>query len=120
MGRTAAQRSPKLPQNCDFFPLAVSVLASTVSVAAFPVLTETGETLQFGLGSGPVTVQASEIVPENPPCAANVRASVARLPRFTVKVDEAAVIAKSEARLNVAFTDWLEFKVMTQLFGSNP
>jgi hypothetical protein len=80
-------------------------LASTVRIAVSPGFTETGETEQLGWGLGPLTEHASEMVPANPPCASKVTASVAALPRLTLRFAEAGVIAKSETRLNVAVTD---------------
>jgi hypothetical protein len=51
--------------------------ASIVSVTLFPGVTALGEIPHVGMGAGPVTEQASAMLPENPPCAGNVSNSLA-------------------------------------------
>ncbi len=69
--------------------------ALTVSVALPPGVTELGETPHAGPGSGPLTEQVKTIVPEKPPCAANVSVSLAWAPRFTLRLAAAGLSVKS-------------------------
>ena len=101
-------------------PLAIRLAAFTVSVAVSPEFTDRGETEQLGSGVGPLTEHDNEIAPWNPPCAVNVSTSVARLPRFMLRLVEAGVIEKSKRGLNVADTDRSEVKVTRQALASGP
>lgn len=103
MNSTMAYQTPG--SACGAHSPAVKVVAFTVSVAVSPGFTETGESEQLGIGAGPLTEQDSEMVPAKLPCAANVSASVTRLPRFTARLVDAGVIEKSETGLNAAVTD---------------
>ena len=75
--------------------LVVIDAALIVSVAVLPAATVEGEIPHVGAGVGPLTVHFKSRLLVNPPCAPNVRTSLADPPRVSVKLPDCAVIEKS-------------------------
>src|SRR5579864_8671534 len=84
-GRTAARNLPRGSRRSGII-CAVIALASIVSVALSPGLTDAGEMSQDGMGSGPATEQERATSPEKPFSAAIDRVSVTLPPRATLRL----------------------------------
>jgi hypothetical protein len=117
---SAVAKSVPVRSNGRSLNAAFNAAAFTVSVALVPGGTDTGEMPHVGMGEGPLTEQASAMLPENPLCTPIVSTSLAWLPRLTVRFCEAGLSVKSGRMLNVAVTAWLEFNVTPHVFGSVP
>jgi hypothetical protein len=100
--------------------LAAIVAALIVSVAFVPGVTDAGETPQVGIGEGPLTEHVNAIFPEKPVCSEKLNTSLACPPRLTERLVVAGLTEKSGKALNMAVTDWFEFSVTLQPFGSAP
>jgi len=97
-----------------------AVIVSVELPGLEPRVTEAGVMLQVANGAGPFTVQVRFSCPEKPFCSVNVKASVTCAPVCVVKAVTAGARVKSVGGLNVAVTDWTEFMVTLQTFGSVP
>lgn len=101
--------------------VAGAVIVSVEVPGLEPSVKGDGETLQVANGAGPFTVQISTTDPEKPFSPVNVKASVTCAPVWVVKVVNAGLKVKSGGEgLNVAVTDWTEFIMTVQAFGSVP
>ena len=118
-GKLATYRFPVRPSDCGATAVE-SPAVVTVSVELDPGVTELGESPQVGVGAAPVTEHVRAIVPEKPPCAANVRVSLTWLPCITLRPVAAGFTEKSGATLNVAVTVASEFNVTEHVAGSVP
>lgn len=105
----------------DAAKAAGAVIVSVEVPELEPSVTGDGETVHVAIGAGPVTAQVSVTGPEKPFCPVKVNASVTCAPVCVVKVVDAGVKVKSGGGgLNMAVTDWTEFMVTLQTFGSAP
>src|SRR5262249_37867482 len=83
-GNNAAESPPPRLAAGGVARAAESAAAFIVNVAVPPAPTELGEMPHIGMGAGPFTEHAREIVPEKPPWARDVSVSLACPPRLSV------------------------------------